>query len=247
MRQLWINNKRMDGIAQLQQEFASADQAAVSKMCAQVLKQCEQDGSLIDWLMRQPERALPKNTKLPVNREIIEKLIKSLQEHPGTPDDVNLLAALCGIDAALFTDAAIPDDGRDKKIKLLEKQLWWFMEDNVLDLVSDWSRVVTSSSELNEVLLNRKKMNQNEAQQLTIYLCNTGSIYFFNPLVHAHSVRFIGCGNPELRLDPRQEYSVIDMDALQINLEDLTLRNSYGVHWKGWKEHTKNCMLIEKE
>ena len=246
MRQLWINNKRMDSIAQLQQEFAGADRISIDRMCAQMLRQCQTEGSLLDWLKCRPERALSRDTSMPVGKATIESLIKSLQEEAGTPDAA-LLSELCGIEAQHFHKIALPSDGRTEKLALLEQQSWWPQTKELLQSVQDWTRVVVNNRQLEEILLQRSASSEAENLPMQVlYLCNGGGSYFFNPLAFGRSVKFIGCGNPVVRLDPSHKYSDIDMIALNLQFEDLTLRNSYGLKWKGWDEQTQNCTLLER-
>lgn len=252
MRQLWLNGTRMDSIPLLRQYFTHSEHHLRPTLCDQILEQCS-SGALADWLSHQPELHGVLTQMEALGTITLAELRHCLLngERP-TPSQ---LAFLCNVPESWFSMAleshSSPDAIGEKRSRLMEYPWWDHMEPRLVT-VSDWSHVITNREEFQAAM--KKYRQRRDAQghephgcsnsTETFYLCNTGTTYLWNLRTDDTGLRFVGCGNPTLWLDPRRFIPQINLNGQNLWLEGLTLRHIHTTKIVGSQDRIKQVSIL---
>lgn len=240
MRQLWISGERMDSIHLLRLKFESAQGPEERKaLCSQLLRQYH-SGALGSWLRMQPELYAARSERRRLQTEELRRLLEQLESRPEMVD-TELLSILCQIPAEAFdlqAQASLEVEAERKREQLRQMPYW-----EQLRHVAEWEYVVLDDRQLSQAL-RRRRENSKSAHTINLYLCNTGDIFWLDLGKEDQNIRFIGCGGPAVRMDPRKPLAKLDAEAQGLYFKDLDLRCPPTAELKGWEKRSENFRLI---
>lgn len=252
MKQLWLNEKRIDGIAKLIEEVeASKGDGEMLKAMVEDLLDAYDFGVLSRWLVQQQEyhRAVTDNAKkLRENlKGIVEHYDSGLRTYTTNKEIQFLydkLAFLTGIAPdrfSLFEKERVKGyESAQKKLNSINKGKTSKDEVSLADSMSvkETEYIAYTSFQLDKILSKLRQDPQTDHNVLLLNTPDTGAGGFILDLRGIKNTTFIGEKDPKVYYCSDAEDYVVDLEKNNIRLKNFTIYFTYS---KDCLEHLEEC------
>lgn len=244
MKHLWINEKRIDGISMLSEEFKAArSDGETFKKVVESLLDAYDSGVLATWIQQQQEyhRAVTEEKKKLRNTliSIVDNYENGLRTYIESESRTLIYESLSEFSGVDSDKLKYFEEEKEKSFQSALKKVDSIkqskIDDNEVSLADDMSvkemeKVACTSFQLDKILT---KLRIEPQADNTVLLCNTkdtGASGFTLDLRGIKNTTFIGENNPIVNYSYYAEEFVVDLKENNIRLENFTLRFTYNEH-----------------